>query len=263
MESTNERNRIIQGVHAVEGVDLVSQLLQLLCLQPHLHPAALVLNPYALGHAAVSEPDGVSAAQQEPRALADQLVLILVGGLALEVPVLVDNEVQGVDGHGAAEADEDVADHLIDLDGPLDGDDATAVDGVDDVEVEEVELLLDLVEGGLDEGGVREHEMLVEGGVEFDVELEGLARQEAASQVLQLGEGASDLVDAVGDRLDSLPAALDLLFEAVAPRVRFELRLGHAVLAAGALHHQVFALRQMRRVVLQYHLLLASRALLH
>jgi hypothetical protein len=100
--------------------------------------------------------------------LTDDLVLALVDVLPLQFSVFVDDIVQGVDVHVRAEANQDVPHHLVYTYPPLDRSEAVGVDRVGNIEVEEVKLLLQFVEGRLDEGGIRKGEVLVESSIECD-----------------------------------------------------------------------------------------------
>ena len=63
-----------------------------------------------------------------------------------EFSILVDDVVKRIDVHIWAESKQDIADHFVDFDSPLKRSETVGIDGIYDVEMQKVKLLLALVE---------------------------------------------------------------------------------------------------------------------
>ena len=143
----------------------------------HPNPLGLIPNSNALIETGVLELDEVPTSKNKASLVfSHQPVLAFVVALPLDISILVDHVVEGVNRHGAAEPNQYVANHFIYLHPPLYRCNALSVDWIENVEMQEVKLFFLLVEGGLDEGGVGEDKVLVERCVQLDIHLQGFSR---------------------------------------------------------------------------------------
>ena len=268
-QSLHEGNGIIERVHAdehkylralVELADLLTAQLQHLLLR-------LVLDPYHLEQAEVAASDGIALREAEV-VLADDLVLALMDVLPLELAVLVDDVIQRVDVNVGAETDQDVAHHLVHSDAPLNRGEAVGVDGVGDVEMEEVEFLLELVEGRLDEGWVREGEVLMEGRVKGNQQVQRLTEDQGFCQafqpitaVVQFLHRLLDFPDLGSQVIDLILVAVRAPLQAVAGDMCLQVpNLRHCHSAKVTLNHVLLAMIDMLLVILYQYLVVAPSA---